>query len=213
VNNSNSADNKTVIAGVDEAGRGPLAGPVVVSAVILDPNRPISGLRDSKTLSSKHRHLLDQQIREQAKAFSIVMVSAAEIDGFNIFRATLFGMTKAIQALEIMPDEVWIDGAHIPPNLGYKARAIVRGDALEPVISAASILAKVARDQWMENLDQRYPGYGFAKHKGYPTRGHLAALDRLGPCLEHRRSFAPVRQLFLNFQGGAALAGKGKVFS
>lgn len=191
---SPASPSRIVIAGVDEAGRGPLAGPVVVAAAILDPNHPIVGLKDSKILGPKQRIVLDQQIRAQARCFSVVFVSALDIDQYNILQATLQGMAKAVHSLKIKPDEAWIDGTHVPENLPCKGRAIVRGDALEPAISAASILAKVARDRWMEELDQCYPGYAFAKHKGYPTPEHLVALDRLGACPEHRRSFAPVRQ-------------------
>ncbi len=182
-------------AGVDEAGRGPLAGPVVVAAVILDPGRPIAGLADSKVLSAARREKLDALIRAQALAFSVIEISAAEIDQHNILQATLLGMARALGALDPAPVFALIDGNHLPKNMPCAGRAIVDGDALEPAISAASILAKVARDRIMGELDARHPGYGFAKHKGYPTAAHRAALQRLGPCAEHRRSFAPVRQL------------------
>lgn len=182
-------------AGVDEAGRGPLAGPVVVAAVILDPGRPIAGLADSKVLSATRREQLDALIRARALAFSVIEVDAAEIDRCNILQATLFGMTRALAALDPAPVLALIDGTHVPKNIQCSGRAIVGGDALELAISAASILAKVARDRLMCEMDARYPGYGFAKHKGYPTPDHLAALRHLGPCPEHRRSFAPVRQL------------------
>ena len=181
-------------AGVDEAGRGPLAGPVVVAAVILDPARPISGLADSKILTAARRELLNAQIRERVMAFSVIAVEVAEIDLHNIFQATMLGMARALAALATAPALALIDGNHLPKNIQCNARAIVDGDALEPAISAASILAKVARDRIMGEMDACYPGYGFAKHKGYGTPEHLAALQRLGPCAEHRTSFAPVRQ-------------------
>ncbi len=184
-----------LVAGVDEAGRGPLAGPVVVAAVILDPTRPINGLNDSKKLSESARNRLAPLIRAQALCFHIEVVSRIEIDRHNILQATLRGMALALRALLPVPELALIDGNRLPPNLHCAARAIVQGDALEPAISAASILAKVERDRLMVALDDRYPGYGFARHKGYPTPDHLAALTRLGPCDEHRRSFAPVRTL------------------
>lgn len=183
-----------LIAGVDEAGRGPLAGPLVVAAVILDPARPIIGLNDSKRLSEKARARLDPIIRATVLSFRIEWVSAAEIDRINILEATLAGMARALAALDLRPGLALIDGNRLPRNLCCPARAIVGGDALEPAISAASILAKVARDRHMQTLEQTFPGYGFAKHKGYPTREHLAALDRLGPCPEHRQSYAPVQR-------------------
>lgn len=180
-------------AGVDEAGRGPLAGPVVIAAVILDPRRPIEGLADSKKLSPHRRETLFHLIVERAVAHAVVRVEAAEIDRLNILQATLFGMTRAIQQLIITPTLALIDGNRLPRDLPCAARAIVRGDATEPAIGAASILAKVTRDRILVDYDARWPGYGFAKHKGYPTPAHYAALARLGPCPEHRRSFAPVR--------------------
>ncbi|HEX7348237.1 MAG TPA: ribonuclease HII [Rhodanobacteraceae bacterium] len=181
------------IAGVDEAGRGPLAGPVVIAAVILDPRRPIEGLADSKKLSPHRREALFHLIVERAVAHAVVRVEAAEIDRLNILQATLFGMTRAIQQLTVTPTLALIDGNRLPRDLPCAARAIVRGDATEPTISAASILAKVTRDRILVDYDARWPGYGFAQHKGYPTPAHYAALQRLGPCPEHRRSFAPVR--------------------
>lgn len=184
-----------LVAGVDEAGRGPLAGPVVVAAVILDPTRPIAGLADSKILRATRREALDAQIRAQALAFSVVAIEAEEIDRLNILQATLLGMSRALALLDPAPMLALIDGNHLPKSLSCAARAIIDGDASEPVIGAASILAKVARDRILCALDARHPGYGFARHKGYPTAGHLAALRRLGPCPEHRRSFAPVRQI------------------
>ena len=184
-------------AGVDEAGRGPLAGPVVVAAVILDPGRPIVGLADSKTLGAARREALDAQIRERALAFSVVEIGVADIDRLNILQATLLGMARALAALAPAPQLALIDGNRLPGDLCCAARAIVDGDATEPVIGAASILAKVARDRILCELDAIHPGYGFARHKGYPTPEHFAALERLGPCAAHRRSFAPVqRSLF-----------------
>jgi ribonuclease HII len=182
------------IAGVDEAGRGPLAGPVVVAAVILDPARPIAGLADSKILGAARRATLYDVIRERARACSIVSVEADEIDRLNILQATLVGMTRALRQLDPAPRLALIDGNRLPRDLPCAGRAIVRGDALEPAISAASILAKVTRDRRMLELDAEFPGYGFARHKGYPAPAHLAALARLGPCREHRQSFAPVRR-------------------
>lgn len=188
-----------LVAGVDEAGRGPLAGPVVIAAVILDPGRRINGLRDSKILTAARRETLDARIRERAIAFSVVAIDVADIDRLNIFHATMLGMARALAALAPAPRLALIDGNHLPKNLCCAGRAIVDGDALEPAISAASIVAKVARDRLMTELDVRFPGYGFARHKGYSTPEHFAALDRLGPCSEHRRSFAPVLQAELPF--------------
>lgn len=184
------------IAGVDEAGRGPLAGPVVVAAVILDPEYPIIGLNDSKQLSELRRNVLDRAIREHALAFHVIEVDAAMIDRHNILQATLNGMRDALRGLAIVPDEALIDGNKLPTDLPCRARAIVAGDALVAEISAASILAKVHRDRLLVELDLLHPGYGFAIHKGYPTPEHLAALQRLGPCAAHRRSFAPVKRFF-----------------
>jgi ribonuclease HII len=186
-------DGDLLIAGVDEAGRGPLAGPVVIAAVILDPRRRINGLRDSKILTAARRETLDARIRARALAFSVIAIEVDDIDRINIFQATMLGMARALAALALRPARALIDGNHVPQNIQCEGRAIVDGDALEPAISAASILAKVARDRLMCELDGRYPNYGFAQHKGYATPEHLAALDRLGPCREHRRSFAPVR--------------------
>lgn len=184
------------IAGVDEAGRGPLAGPVVVAAVILDPEQPIDGLDDSKQLSGSRRAVLDAEIRKRALAFCVIEVDIDAIDRHNILHATLIGMRAALQGLAIAPDEALIDGNKLPRDLPCPARAIVDGDALVAEISAASILAKVHRDRLMVELDAVHPGYGFATHKGYPTPEHLAALERLGPCPAHRRSFAPVKRFF-----------------
>lgn len=179
------------VAGVDEAGRGPLAGPVVAAAVILDPARPIAGLADSKTLTARRREALAEVIRADARAFSVVFVDAAEIDACNILEATLRAMARAVAALAETPARVLVDGNRLP-RLPMAAEAIVRGDARVPAISAASILAKVARDAWMTDVARDFPGYGFEIHKGYPTRAHRDALLRLGPSPLHRRSFAPV---------------------
>jgi ribonuclease HII len=180
-------------AGVDEAGRGPLAGPVVVAAVILDPDRPIAGLADSKALGAAQRERLSVCIRSSALAWSICAVEAEEIDRLNILAATMAGMSRALVALSVRPALALIDGNRLPADLPCPGRAIVRGDATEPAISAASILAKTERDRLMTELDRAYPGYDFARHKGYPTADHVRALAHLGPCPEHRRSFAPVR--------------------
>ena len=190
-------DSIALVAGVDEAGRGPLAGPVVVAAVILDSRRPIAGLADSKVLSATRREQLDAVIRAQALAFSVVEVSAMQIDEYNILQATLIGMTRALLALNPAASLALIDGNRLPRDLPCAARSIVGGDATQAAISAASILAKVARDKQMLDYELRFPGYGFAKHKGYPTREHVEALQRLGPCPQHRRSFAPVRRLLV----------------
>ncbi|HIP53391.1 MAG TPA: ribonuclease HII [Chromatiales bacterium] len=180
-------------AGVDEVGRGPLAGPVVAAAVILDPGRPIDGLADSKKLTEKRREVLAGLIRERAVAWALGRAEVEEIDRLNILHASLLAMRRAVEALAVAPDHALIDGNRCPP-LACRAEAVVRGDALVPAISAASILAKVSRDREMVLLDERYPGYGLARHKGYPTRAHLEALERLGVSAIHRRSFAPVRR-------------------
>ncbi|QDH70640.1 ribonuclease HII [Marilutibacter alkalisoli] len=182
-----------LIAGVDEAGRGPLAGPVAVAAVILDPARPIEGLNDSKKLTEKRRERLYPLIREHALAWHVCFIEADEIDSMNIFQATLAGMRRAVEALSPAARRALIDGNKVPPGLPCPAEAIVGGDATEPAIMAASILAKVARDQIMVALHADWPQYGFDAHKGYPTPAHLRALARHGPCPAHRRSFAPVR--------------------
>ena len=182
----------TLTCGVDEAGRGPLAGPVVAAAVILPPNTPLSGLNDSKKLSPSRRERLATEIRATALAWAVAEASASEIDEWNILRATLRAMARAVAALPVMPDEVLVDGNQAPA-LEVPVRTIIGGDALEPAIMAASILAKTHRDARLVALEARHPGYGFARHKGYGTAAHLAALARLGPCPEHRRSFAPVR--------------------
>lgn len=183
------------VAGVDEAGRGPLAGPVVVAAVILDPRRPIAGLADSKVLAETQREALAPQIRARALAWSVIAVDVDEIERLNILGATLAGMSRALAALAITPTLALIDGNRLPKVLCCPARAIVGGDASEAAISAASILAKTARDRIMRDLDPLHPGYGFVRHKGYSTPEHLAALERLGPCAAHRAGFAPVRRV------------------
>lgn len=187
--------NDAWVAGVDEAGRGPLAGPVAVAAVILDPQRPIEGLGDSKAISEAKREALFPIIQAQALAWHVVFVTAEEIDALNILKATMEGMRRAVQGLSVSPSKVLVDGNRVPPGMPVLCEAIVKGDAKVQAIGAASILAKVARDRWMINLDAQHPGYGFAVHKGYPTPDHLEALRKLGPCPEHRRSFAPVRAL------------------
>ena len=183
------------IAGVDEAGRGPLAGPVTVAAVILDPTHPIAGLNDSKQLSERKREALYPLILERALAWRIEFVEADEIDRLNILQATLTGMQRALEGLAITPQHALIDGNRIPNHLPCPATAIIGGDASEPAISAASILAKVSRDRRMLELHAHYPHYGFDRHKGYPSAAHRAALLVHGPCPEHRRSYAPVRAL------------------
>jgi len=181
-------------AGVDEAGRGPLAGPVFAAAVILDHRRPIAGLADSKKLTARQRQLLAIEIREKAIAWAIGSVDNEHIDRINILQASLLAMKIAIEDLSIKPGHVLVDGNQCP-QIACNVLAIIKGDQSVPAISAASILAKVARDEEMIRLDSQYPGYGFAQHKGYPTREHIRALDRLGACAIHRRSFAPVNQI------------------
>jgi ribonuclease HII len=181
------------LAGVDEAGCAPLAGPVVVAAVILDPARRINGLDDSKVLPEPTREKLYARIVERARAWSVVAVEVAEIDRINIYHARMAGMLRALERLACAPAFALIDGNRLPRPLPCPARAVVDGDALAPAISAASIIAKVTRDRMMRELDTHWPGYGFAQHKGYPTPAHCEALRRLGPCPHHRRSFALVR--------------------
>ncbi len=188
------------VAGVDEAGRGPLAGPVVAAAVILDPTRPVEGLRDSKQLTPARRRELARQIKANALAFAVAQASVAEIDRLNILQASLLAMRRAIQALRPAAELVLVDGNRLPV-IEVQARAVVGGDASEPAISAASILAKTRRDALMTALDRRFPHYGFAQHFGYPTPQHLARLSELGPCAVHRKSFGPVRLLLV--QAGA----------
>jgi ribonuclease HII len=182
------------LAGVDEVGRGPLAGDVVAAAVILDPRRPIEGLRDSKKLSESRREELAQLIREHALAWSVARASVAEIDELNILQASLLAMTRAVRALDPQPTYVLVDGNRLP-RWDYPSEPVVKGDDRVPAIAAASILAKVQRDGELIALEQEYPGYGFARHKGYPTAVHLEALKKLGVTPVHRRSFAPVRDL------------------
>jgi ribonuclease HII len=181
------------IAGIDEVGRGPLAGPVIAAAVILDPARPLAGLADSKTLSPRTRAVLEQQIRAKALSFALGRAEVDEIDTLNILNASLLAMRRAVLALPIQPALAQVDGTHCP-WLPCPVEAIVKGDSTIACISAASILAKVARDREMHELDRLYPGYGLARHKGYPTRAHREALIRLGVSPVHRRSFAPVRR-------------------
>ncbi len=186
--------NAELIAGVDEVGRGPLVGAVVTAAVILDPKNPIIGLTDSKKLSEKKRLLLAEEIKQKALAWSLGRAEAHEIDELNILHATMLAMQRAVKSLKIRPHFVLVDGNRIPA-LDMPAQAVVKGDLLVAEISAASILAKVARDQEMRELDQQFPQYEFAKHKGYPTKLHLQKLAELGALPQHRRSFAPVRKL------------------
>ena len=188
------ASDAALVAGVDEAGRGPLAGPVFAAAIILDPQRPIAGLGDSKKLSAARREQLFEVIQAQALCWCIAQASVEEIDRLNILQATLLAMRRAVQGLQRTPTQVLVDGNRLP-SLDVPAQAIVKGDALVPAISAASILAKVQRDRWCLQLHTQYPQYGFDQHKGYGTAVHLAALRAHGPCAQHRRSFAPVAQL------------------
>ncbi len=182
-----------LLCGVDEAGRGPLAGPVSAAAVILDPERPISGLADSKVLSRAMREHLATLIRRDAIAFAIAYATVEEIDRINILQATMLAMSRAVMALSIAPHRVMVDGNRCP-NVPFPVQAIVKGDALIPAISAASILAKTDRDLLMQRIAEAYPQYDFDRHKGYGTKAHLDALQRFGPCPAHRRSFRPVRE-------------------
>jgi len=182
------------IAGVDEAGRGPLAGPVIAGAVILDPDKPIEGLRDSKRLSASRRDELFDQIRERALAWAVGRADVEEIDRINILQATMLAMSRAVEALQPSADHALIDGNRCP-DLSCTSRAIIKGDSKVPAISAASIMAKVTRDREMLDLDRRYPGYGLAQHKGYPSKAHIEALESLGVTPVHRRSYAPVRRI------------------
>jgi ribonuclease HII len=184
-------DGPGLLAGVDEAGRGPLAGPVVAAAVILDELQPIKGLADSKKLSALRRAKLSDEIKGKALCFGIGIASVEEIDRLNILQATLLAMQRAVAGLRLKPHTTWVDGNRLPV-LDMRAEAIVKGDARVPAISAASILAKVYRDEWCVEVDGRYPQYGFAQHKGYGTALHLAALKAHGACELHRKSFAPV---------------------
>ncbi len=187
-----------LVAGIDEAGRGPLAGPVYAAAVILDPSRRIRGLRDSKVLAPERREALAHEIRDRALAWAVASADVHEIDTLNILRATLLAMRRAVEALSVLPVEALVDGNQCP-TLACPVHAIVKGDRDVASISAASILAKTARDALLVQLHMQYPEYGFAQNKGYGTRDHLAALDRYGPCAIHRRSFAPVAQTSLPF--------------
>ena len=194
-------DRPGLVAGVDEAGRGPLAGPVVAAAVILDDRQPIAGLADSKVLSPRKRERLFDEIRAKALACCIAEASVEEIDRLNILQASLLAMRRAVEGLRLVPRRVLVDGNQLPV-LNMPAAAIVSGDAKVPAISAASILAKVYRDRLCLALDRDYPDYGFAAHKGYPTAAHLAALRQHGACPVHRRSYAPVRAVLLAADGG-----------
>ncbi|GAA0299059.1 ribonuclease HII [Psychrosphaera haliotis] len=185
--------NVLLIAGVDEVGRGPLVGDVVTAAVILDPNKPIEGLTDSKKLSEKKRTALAEIIKRDALAWAIGRADPSEIDELNILHATMLAMQRAVARLDIQPEHVLIDGNRVP-ELPIAGNAVVKGDALVPEISAASIIAKVARDQEMDELDQIHPEYGFAKHKGYPTKLHFEMLAKYGPTPHHRKSFKPVQK-------------------
>ena len=187
-----------LIAGIDEAGRGPLAGPVVAAAVILDPAQPIGGLRDSKLLTAAARSRLAEEIKTRALAWGVAAAEVAEIDALNILRATLLAMRRAVESLSTAPSEAWIDGDRCP-ELACATRAIVNGDRSVAAISAASILAKTARDAMLDVLDVAHPVYGFARNKGYATQDHLAALARYGPCAAHRKTFAPVMQPSFDF--------------
>ena len=186
---------KLLVCGVDEAGRGPIAGPVYAAAVILDPARRVNGLADSKMLTAERREVLAGRIKERAIAWAVAQASVDEIDRINILRAALLAMRRAVESLKIQPHEAWVDG-QMCPDLACQARAIVDGDAKHKMISAASILAKTARDAEMRTLHERFPQYAFDQHKGYSTPEHLALLRRHGPCEIHRRSFDPVRAFF-----------------
>ncbi|ELR63622.1 Ribonuclease HII [Photobacterium marinum] len=183
-----------LIAGVDEVGRGPLVGAVVTAAVILDPNNPIEGLTDSKKLSEKKRNVLFDEIKEKALAWSLGRCEPEEIDQLNILQATMVAMQRAVAGLSVQPDYVLVDGNKVP-ELPMAAQSVVKGDLRVAEISAASILAKVTRDREMEELDVQYPQYGFAKHKGYPTKAHFEALEQHGAIEQHRKSFKPVRRI------------------
>ncbi|MCR4346619.1 MAG: ribonuclease HII [Sulfuricaulis sp.] len=191
---SSSSSSLKFVAGVDEVGRGPLAGPVVAAAVILDIARPIDGLADSKTLSARRREELSALIKTHSLCWALGRAEVEEIDRLNILQASLLAMQRAVMALAIQPELVLVDGNQAP-KLVYPVTTIIRGDATEPSISAASILAKVVRDAEMCDLDELYPGYGFSLHKGYPTRAHIDALQKQGVSPVHRRSFGPVRQV------------------
>jgi len=182
------------LAGVDEVGRGPLAGDVVAAAVILDPKSPIDGLDDSKKLSEKKRDYLFEIIKEKALSYAINRASVAEIDDINILHASMLAMKRSVEALSVQPEHVLVDGNRLP-RWRYSAEAVVKGDSRVQAIAAASILAKVTRDREMIAMDEKFPGYGFAGHKGYPTKVHMAALEQIGPCEIHRVTFGPVRKV------------------
>lgn len=200
-------DGRAIVCGVDEAGRGPLAGPVYAAAVVLDPRRPIRGLDDSKRLTEAARIDLASRIHDRALAWAVASASVAEIEAINILHASLLAMQRAVEQLGVAPDQVLVDGLHCP-RIAVAARAVVGGDAKVRAISAASILAKTARDEEMVRLHQVFPAYGFDRHKGYPTPDHLEALRSVGPCAEHRRSFAPVRAVLAE----RAAAGQAALF-
>jgi len=187
------------IAGVDEVGRGPLAGAVVTAAVILDPDNPVEGLDDSKKLSEKKRISLAEQIKEKALCYHIARAEHDEIDQLNIFHATLLAMKRAVDGLTIKPDRVFVDGKFCP-DIAFSCEAVIKGDAKVAAISAASILAKVSRDNEMIAMEETWPGYGFARHKGYPTKVHLQALENLGITPIHRKSFKPVQKILVQAQ-------------
>jgi len=193
---SSASSDSLLVCGIDEAGRGPLAGPVYAAAVILNPARRINGLADSKLLAPERREVLAERIRERATAWAIAFATVEEIDRLNIFHASMLAMRRAVQALSVRPEEAWVDGNVCPPGLGCTAKAFVDGDVHQRPISAASILAKTARDAEMTALHERYPQYGFDKHKGYATPEHFESLGRVGPCEIHRRSFQPVGIFF-----------------
>ncbi len=192
--------NVALIAGVDEVGRGPLVGDVVTAAVILDPTKPIAGLADSKKLTDKKRQALAIEIKEKALCYAYGRCNPTEIDELNILHATMLAMTRAVEALSTQPEFVFIDGNRLP-KLAMPAQAVVKGDSLVAEISAASILAKVARDDEMIELDKRHPEYGFAGPKGYPTKAHFAALEQYGAIDEHRKSFKPVQRVLAQANG------------
>lgn len=190
-----------MICGTDEAGRGPIAGPVVAAAVILDPQQPIEGITDSKKLSAKKRELLSEEIKQKALYWAIAQCEADEIDRLNILQASLLAMQRAVEALPVQPSKVLVDGNKLP-KLSVPAEALVGGDSLEACIGAASILAKVERDRQMQEWHAIYPEYDFAKHKAYPTKMHLEALERYGACPVHRKSFAPVARVIARHKRG-----------
>lgn len=196
------ADSGDVIAGVDEAGRGPLAGPVVAAAVILDPDRPIEGLRDSKKLSPERRERLAQEIKCKARAWCVAEADVKEIEELNILQATMLAMRRAISGLSVAPRLVLVDGNRVPEWSGCPINAVVKGDDTIAAISAASILAKTTRDRWLETLDKKYPGYGFAKHKGYCVPEHVQAIRRLGVLPIHRRTFEPIASMLADDELG-----------